>query len=82
MTIFSIIEQEETRLMTREDVLRVIEIRRQQIDSARKTLREWQQALSAAGPFWAEYPGWTLGQCLDAILAAHSQDTSETKGTH
>ena len=68
--------------MMREDVLRVIEICRQQIASARETLREWQLALTAADRLWAEHPDWSFGQCLDAILATHSQDTSETKGTN
>jgi hypothetical protein len=80
MATLPIIGQQEIRAMRREEFLRVIEIRGQRLASARKTLREWQQALTAAGHLWAEHPGWSLAQCLDAILAAHSQDTSEKKG--
>ena len=82
MTTLSIIGQEATRAMMREDVLRVIESRRQQIASHREALREWQQALSAADRFWTGHPGWSLGQCLDAILAANPLKTANMEGNN
>jgi len=80
MTTLSIIGQEATRALTREDVLRVIEYRRQQIASHREALREWQEALSAADRFWTKHPDWRFGQCLDAILASNSHNTANMEG--
>ena len=57
-----------TRVLTRAEFLRAIQIRGQQIANDRKALREWQQALNAADRFWAMHPDWSFGQCLDAIL--------------
>jgi hypothetical protein len=57
-----------TRSLSRKGFKRAIEIRRQQIAHDRRALREWQQALNQADRFWTQHPGWTFGQCLDAIL--------------
>ena len=80
MTTLAIIGQEATRALTREDVLRVIESRRQQIASHREALREWQLALTAADRLWTEHPDWSFGQCLDAIHAANSYNTANMEG--
>lgn len=59
-----------TRVLTRAEFVRAIEIRGQQIANDRTALREWQLALTAADRFWAEHPDWSFGQCLDAVLRA------------
>jgi hypothetical protein len=59
-----------TRVLTRAEFLRAIQIRSQQIANDRKALREWHEALKAADEFWADHPDWSFGQCLDAVLRA------------
>jgi hypothetical protein len=59
-----------TRVLTRAEFLRAIQIRSQQIANDRKALREWHEALKAADGFWADHPDWSFGQCLDADLRA------------
>ena len=59
-----------TRALSRAEFERAIEIRRQQIAHDSAALREWRNALRQADRFWAAHPGWSFGQCLDAILAA------------
>jgi hypothetical protein len=59
-----------TRRLSRAEFERAIEIRRRQIAHDSAALREWRQALRQADRFWADYPRWSFGQCLDAILAA------------
>lgn len=59
-----------TRALSRIQFERAIEIRRQQIAHDNHALREWRNALRQADRFWAAHPGWSFGQCLDAILAA------------
>jgi hypothetical protein len=58
-----------TRRLSRAEFERAIEIRRRQIAHDSAALREWRQALRQADRFWADHPGWSFGQCLDAILA-------------
>ena len=67
-----------TRVLTRPEFLRAIQIRGQQITHDRKALREWQQALNAADRFWEMHPEWSFGQCLEAIL--RSAGVSATTG--
>lgn len=59
-----------TRMLSRAEFARAIEIRRQQIVHDSQALREWRNALRQADRFWARHPGWSFGQCLDAILTA------------
>ena len=67
-----------TRVLSRVEFVRAIQIRGQQITHDRKALREWQQALNAADRFWEMHPEWSFGQCLEAIL--HSAGVSTTAG--
>ena len=69
-----------TRVLTRPEFVRAIEIRGQQIASDRKALREWQLALTAADRFWAAHPDWCFGQCLNAILQSAGKSTSSSEG--
>ena len=69
-----------TRVLTRAEFVRAIEIRGQQIANDRKALREWQLALTAADRFWAAHPDWSFGQCLDAILQSAGKSTSSSEG--
>jgi hypothetical protein len=57
-----------TRVLSREEFVRAMEIRRKQIVNDNRALREWKQALQQADRFWAEHPSWSFGQCLDAIM--------------
>jgi hypothetical protein len=57
-----------TRVLSRVEFVRAIQIRGQQIAHDRKALREWHEALKAADEFWADHPDWSFGQCLDATL--------------
>jgi len=56
-----------TRVLTRAEFVRAIDIRGKQIGNDRRALREWQLALTAADRFWAGHPDWSFGQCLDAV---------------
>ena len=58
-----------TRQLSRAEFERAIAIRRMQIANDQHALREWRNALRQADQFWAENPGWSFGECLDAILA-------------
>ena len=58
-----------TRQLSREGFERAIAIRRLQIANDQHALREWRNALRQAGKFWEVNPGWSFGECLDAILA-------------
>ena len=69
-----------TRVLTRAEFVRAIQIRGHQIAHDRKALREWQQALNAADRFWAEHPHWSFGQCLDAILSSAARSMSAPEG--
>ena len=69
-----------TRVLSRAEFVRAIQIRGQQIANDRKALREWQQALKAADRFWAEHPDWSFGECLDAILRSAGSSTTAGEG--
>ena len=69
-----------TRVLTRAEYVRAIQIRGQQIGNDRKALREWQDALQAADRFWATHTDWSFGQCLDAILQSAGKSTSSSEG--
>lgn len=71
-----------TRVLTRAEFVRAINIRGQQIANDRKALREWHQAFNAADRFWIEHPDWSFGQCLDAILTSNSHTPPTTEGTN
>ena len=58
-----------TRQLSRAEFERAIAIRRMQIANDQHALREWRNALRQADQFWAANPGWSFGDCLDAILA-------------
>lgn len=58
-----------TRQLSRAEFERAIAIRRMQIANDQHALREWRNALRQADQFWEENPGWSFGDCLDAILA-------------
>lgn len=66
-----------TRVLTRAEFLRAIQIRSLQIANDRKALREWHEALKAADESWAEHPGWSFGQCLDAVMRAGVSGSGE-----
>lgn len=57
-----------TRGLTRGQFLRAIQIREEQIRNDQNSLREWKRALKTADLFWAKYPDWSFGDCLDAIM--------------
>ncbi len=59
-----------TRVLSREEFVRAMEIRRKQISNDNRALREWKQALKQADRFWEDHPSWSFGQCLDAIMRA------------
>ena len=69
-----------TRVLSRAEFVRAIQIRGQQIAHDRKALREWQQALNAADRFWAQHPDWSFGECLDAILRSAGISTTAGEG--
>ena len=58
-----------TRQLSRVEFERAIAIRRLQITNDQHALREWRNALRQADLFWEAHPGWSFGECLDAILA-------------
>lgn len=57
-----------TRLLTRAEFVRAIEIREKQIKDDRARLSAWVAALASADRFWLEHPDWCFGRCLDAIM--------------
>jgi len=61
-----------TRDLSRDEFVRAIEIREQQIENDRRKVREWKAGLKAADRYWSKNPTWTFGQCLDAIMARKS----------
>jgi len=65
-----------TRSLTRDEFLRAIEIREQQIANDQQALREWRIALQQADRFWAHHPDWTFGRCLDAIIEPSTADAA------
>ena len=58
-----------TRQLSRVEFERAIAIRRLQIANDQHALREWRNALRQADLFWEANPGWSFGECLEAILA-------------
>lgn len=64
-----------TRVLTRAEFVRAIDIRGKQIGNDRRALREWQLALTAADRFWAGHPDWSFGECLDAVQRAGVTDS-------
>jgi hypothetical protein len=59
-----------TRSLSREQFVRAIEIREQQIAADAAALREWRKALTAAERIWSLHPDWNFGRCLDAIAVS------------
>jgi hypothetical protein len=57
-----------TRNLSRDQFVRAIEIREQQIVADQAKVREWKNALKAADKFWRKHPQWTFGRCLDAVV--------------
>jgi hypothetical protein len=62
-----------TRMLSRAEFERAIEIRSLQIAHDSAALREWRNALRQADRFWADNPDWSFGECLDAILVQSAQ---------
>jgi len=61
-----------TRSLTRDEFMRAIEIREQQIANDSQALREWRTAMRLADRIWARHLDWSFGRCLDAILDART----------
>lgn len=56
----------DTANLTRTEVRRVIQIRRDQIKADRAKLEQLEQAEAAAAPYWDQHPDWTFGEALYA----------------
>lgn len=56
----------DTAQMTRPEVRRAIQIRRDQIKADRAKLEQLEQAEAAAAPYWDQHPDWTFGEALYA----------------
>ena len=62
-----------TRNLRRNEFMRAIQIREQQIKNDQRSLREWKSALKQADLFWAKNPSWTFGACLDAMMGKQQE---------
>jgi hypothetical protein len=65
-----------TRNLRRNEFMRAIQIREQQIKNDQRSLREWKSALKQADIFWAKHPSWSFGDCLDAMMGRVEEGTS------
>lgn len=57
-----------TEALTREEMLRVINIREKQIVDDKNRLAELRNAFHTVDPIWQQHPTWTFGQCCSALL--------------
>jgi hypothetical protein len=56
-----------TRTLRRDEFVRAIAIREEQIKADAAQVREWKKGLTTADPMWFVHPEWDFGMCLDAI---------------
>lgn len=68
-----------TRALSRNEFLRAIQIREDQIKADQKSVREWKSALKVADKFWAVHPAWNFGQCMDAAMGKTSSPRKRTE---
>lgn len=62
-----------TRDLTRIELRRVIEIRRQSVEADLRSLSELERAEAVSAPIWDAHPDWLFGAVLDAaVLSAEA----------